>query len=125
MCQSVLFFEVDRRSALKRKRTFSGYQVTAMNQWIRASIFCGAVPLATGIGIFLLWWLLRWEIFMFDEMLTVLVDIAVFVIGLGCLATYVWDVSRSKRMIDHRTLLKSLAAGGILAISLHVRWPSS
>ena len=91
-----------------------------MNQWIRASIFCDAVPLATGIGVFLLWWILRWEIFMFAGILTVLVGIAVFVIGLDCLATYVWDVSRSKRMIDHRTLLKSLAADGLLAINLPV-----
>jgi hypothetical protein len=64
-----------------------------MTRWLTASVVLGATPLATGISIFLLWLLVRWDWLMFAGLLTIYGGMLCVGGGLLSLVTY-WALAR-------------------------------
>jgi hypothetical protein len=98
-----------------------------MNRSYRAAILCGAVPLLTGISIFLLWLATRWEWLMVAGLLTLYGGVFFFVTGVMALANYCWIALRMPELPKRRVWRLTLActlllfsnfavAGGIIKI---------
>jgi len=98
-----------------------------MNRSYRIALVCGALPLVTGISIFLLWLLTRWQWLMIAGFITVIGGIALFLTGVVMLANYCWIAFRTPGLSKRRVwwlsagstvLLFSnfVAAGGIIRI---------
>jgi hypothetical protein len=55
------------------------------NRLLRAAMICGLLPLGTGVGIFLLWLIARWDWLMMAGLFTVYGGIVSVLVGLGFL----------------------------------------
>ncbi len=66
--------------------------VTRPRRWLIASIVLGLTPLVTGVGIFLLWLLVRWDLLMLAGVFTIYGGLLCVGGGFACLVKY-WFVA--------------------------------
>lgn len=68
-----------------------------MTRWLRAAVVLGLIPLATGMSIFLLWLLTRWDWLMLAGIFTIYGGVACVTGGLVCLIAYAVLARRTSR----------------------------
>ncbi len=85
-----------------------------MNRTYRAAVFCGATPLVTGVSIFILWIITRWEWLILAGLLTLFGGPIVFVFGILALAQYYQSAMRSTELNKRDVSLATLGCLGLL-----------
>jgi hypothetical protein len=85
-----------------------------MNPAYRVALICGALPLLTGVSIFLLWLVTRWEWLMFAGVFTLYGGLAVFCIGALALARFCWLAFRTPEQPRRRLWLSTLGCAALL-----------
>ncbi|MGQ0633353.1 MAG: hypothetical protein ACT4QC_01985 [Planctomycetaceae bacterium] len=72
--------------------------------YFRAAVALGLLPLATGIGIFLLWLILRWDWLIFAGILTIYAGVACVAAGFACLVIYIAKTRESRPVTGAATV---------------------
>lgn len=80
----------------------------------RIALFCGAIPLACGTFIFVLWLVTRWDWLMAAGLATIIGGVFVFLIGTIALACYHELAVRSPEVTPRQLRFRTLAAVGLL-----------
>jgi len=92
-----------------------------LHDWsYRAALVCGAAPLLTGISIFLLWLVTRWDSLMLAGLHTIYAGLAAFAVGCIALTIYLWRAFRSPDADQRRVRNATLACGGLLLVNFPV-----
>ena len=91
-----------------------------MKSSFRIVLFCGGFPLITGIGIFVLWCIVRWDVLMSCGMVTILVGPILFLIGAVYLSQFLSAARESKLIKERRVMLQLIIAGTILFVNFPV-----
>ena len=86
----------------------------------RVAVACGAIPLVTGIGVFLLWVPTRWEFFVAAGIVTIGAGLVLFTIGVITLGYFVWTSWRAGQIARARMWRLTLACGALLLVNFPV-----
>ena len=106
-----------------------------MKTLLRIAWTAGAAPILVGTAIFVMWLIFRGDVLMAAGMITIYAGLASVMVGLICLAIYLWRNWRStavprRRLVGQATVLTGLflanfvAAGGFVygAIMIETRY---
>jgi len=86
---------------------------------LKLSWYCGAVPLAVGVTVFVLWLLTHWAALMFVGLFVIYAGMTIVLIGLGCLGAFLlrhWRLTKSWANV----LIPSLKSASLLLVNFPV-----
>jgi hypothetical protein len=92
----------------------------SMKSSYRIALFCGGFPLITGISIFALWCLLRWDVLMLCGMVNILVGLILFLTGTVFLLRFLSDGCESKLIKERRVIIELVVVGSLLLANFPV-----
>jgi hypothetical protein len=88
-----------------------------MTSFYRTAILCGACPLVTGVAIFLLWLVTRWDLLMVIGMLVIPAGFLSFLAGSGALSGYLSEARRASELSRRTARRRALGAGLLLLVN--------
>ena len=91
-----------------------------MNRAYRHSLICGAIPLVTGISIFLLWVATRWSWLVQAGILTIVVGLFIVMFGLLYLARFCYFAFNSSNVPRYQAWLMTLGSLALMISNFFV-----
>jgi hypothetical protein len=91
-----------------------------LTRWLASALLCGALPLITGVAIFLVWLPTRWKWLEPAGAVTMMLGWAFLLAGLFCLYKHIDNGLRSAPASRARILVPSLAALAIMLLNIPV-----